>query len=127
MNTCHRKTFLSVRPESEVVYTSKASFDSPWGLNNKIITFALCTVVVFGEGLFLEKVLDHLENLSTVSIGEVEGEVPCVVKGDGFIATSAADDFGEQLSCEVIADNGILPLQVVVPPLLALFQALLTI
>ncbi len=57
-----------------------------------------------GQGLLLEEVLEHLDDVTPVPVAEVEAEVPGVVEGDGLVAAVPADHLGKQLPRKVVAN-----------------------
>lgn len=65
-------------------------------------TFAFVAIIVRGDCLLLQKILDHFNDLAIIIVAEVEAEVPSVIEGDGFVAAVAAYDFREDLACEVV-------------------------
>jgi hypothetical protein len=58
-----------------------------------------------GNGLLLQEILDHFEDVAIIVMAEVEAEVPCVVEGDRLVRAGAADYLGEDLSCKIVTYN----------------------
>ena len=56
-------------------------------------TFALGAVVIRGNGLFFEKVLNHAKDVSVVVVAEVDIDVPDVVECYRLVAAGAAHYF----------------------------------
>jgi hypothetical protein len=89
-------------------------------LGRESLTLALAAVVVAGDGLLLEEVLQHARDVSAVAAAEVEGEVPSVVEGNRLVAAVAADHLRQQLASEEVTHDRVFTFAVVVPPVFTL-------
>jgi hypothetical protein len=92
-----------------------------------MVTLAFRAIIIAWNDLFLQKVRDHLEDLTIIVIGEIESEVPSVVKRDWFMLATHANHSRKQLSCKIITNHWVLSLFIIIPPIVTLHHSLLTI
>ena len=81
---------------------------------------ALGAIIIIGNGFFLQEILYHFFEFSSVSRAKIQCHIPDVIEGNRLMSTFGANNPGKNLSTEIIANYWILSLLVVSPPLLTL-------
>lgn len=116
----HKKIFWVEKLKFLVNDINLFSFGINEKLNDNKITFALWTIVIIWNCFCLQKITNHLIQISAIITTKIKCHIPNCVKSNRLISTFWTNNSWQNLPTKIVTDYWVFSLFIVVPPVITL-------